>query len=332
MSQTDHVWALILAAGEGSRLRDLTSDAGGAAVPKHYCTLQGGPTLLQTTVRRAQGFASLLNTAVVVAGHHRSWWQRDLQALPPDNIVVQPRNCGTGNGILLQLLHVHRHDPDALVVLLPADQFVADEAVLARAIRVAVAEVRRAPESLLLLGIQPGAADPHLGYIVPAAASEGAALAVSEFIEKPPAPLARQLIARGALWNAFIVVASAATLLRLYQQHMPGVVGAMQRALADRVDPSRALAALYECLPTVDFSRDLLADSAALPLRVLPVPQCGWSDLGTPECVARVLARLPGKSPQGVRADEADAPVNLSANFQGVVRAHWSRPRADLRA
>jgi hypothetical protein len=126
------------------------------------------------------------------------------------------------------------------------------------------------------------------------------------------------------------VIAHAASLLRLYQQHMPGVVGAMQRALADPVDPARALAALYECLPTVDFSRDLLAEGAALPLRVLPVPHCGWSDLGTPECVARVLARMPTKAPDSARAGSADAPVNLSANFQGVVRAHWTTPRADL--
>jgi mannose-1-phosphate guanylyltransferase len=51
-------------------------------------------------------------------------------------------------------------------------------------------------------------------------------LPVAEFVEKPPVPLARALIARGALWNAFIVVARAATLQRLYLQRTPGVVGA----------------------------------------------------------------------------------------------------------
>ena len=155
------------------------------------------------------------------------------------------------------------------------------------------------PLQLVLLGMRPAYADSQLGYIMPAAGSAAArltaagAVPVAEFIEKPVLPLARQLIARGALWNAFIVAASAAALLRTYAQLLPGVLGAMREALADEQDPARALAALYERLPSVDFSRDLLCECAALPLRVLPVPLCGWSDLGTPECVARVLAHLP---------------------------------------
>ena len=329
MSQPAHVWALILAAGEGSRLRDLTSNASGEAVPKQFCTLLGGPTLLENTIRRAGSFALPGNISVIVSEQHRAWWQRELQAVPAANIVVQPRNRGSGNGVLLQLLQVAHRDPHALVVLLPSDHFVAEESVLTRSIQSALATVRANPLQLVLLGMRPAYADSQLGYIMPAAESAAArlpgagALPVTEFIEKPVLPLARQLIARGALWNAFIVAASAAALLRMYAQLLPGVVGAMREALADEQDPARALAALYERLPTVDFSRDLLCECAALQLRVLPVPLCGWSDLGTPECVARVLAHLPDLPRSTQQCREPGVPVNLASNFHRAVQTRW---------
>jgi mannose-1-phosphate guanylyltransferase len=326
MSQSEHVWALILAAGEGSRLRDLTSNASGAAVPKQYCTLLGGPTLLENTIRRAASFALPGNISVIVAEQHRAWWQRDLQTLPAANIVVQPHNRGSGNGVLLQLLQVAHRDPQALVVLLPSDQFVAEESVLARSIQAALAQVRACPEQIVLLGMRPAYADSQLGYIIPSDAAAApqrpgsSAVPVAEFIEKPVLPLARQLIARGALWNTFILAASAAALLRVYAQRLPGIMGAMRQALGDEQDPARELAALYERLPTVDFSRDLLRDSHVLPLRVLPVPLCGWSDLGTPECVARVLARMPDKQQAPQRRREPGVPVNLASNFYRAVQ------------
>lgn len=333
MSRSEHVWALILAAGEGSRLRDLTGSASGAAVPKQFCTLLGGPTLLENTLQRAGSFAPAHNISVIVAAQHRDWWQRDLQSLPAHNIVVQPRNRGSGNGVLLQLLEVAKRDPHALVVLLPSDQFVAEEPVLARSIQSALAQVRADPAQIVLLGMRPAYADAQLGYIIPAEVPAGVsgpavngALPVAEFIEKPVLPLARQLIARGALWNAFILAASAAALLRRYAQLQPGILGAMRQALADEQDPARELAALYERLPTVDFSHDLLGEGAKLPLRVLPVPLCGWSDLGTPECVARVLAHMPAMpdlQQVSPRRREPGEPVNLASNFYRAVQSRW---------
>lgn len=328
MSQTDHTWAMILAAGDGTRLRDLTGDARGSVVPKQYCTLHGGPTLLADTLRRAQSFATLDHISVVVAEQHRALWQRELSALPADNIVVQPRNCGSGNGVLLQLLQVCRRDPQALVVLLPSDHFVAGEAVLAQALQTALAAVRAAPQQIVMLGMRPARADVQLGYIIPGAVAADGPAPVAGFVEKPAVPLARRLIARGALWNAFILVFSAPTLLRIYAQRMPGVLDAMRAALADPLDPAGQLAALYARLPSLDFSRDLLAESATLPLRVLPVAECGWNDLGTPECVARVLARMPEALSAAAWSRAGDRPVNLAAKFHGAVRSRRPAPRA----
>ena len=88
MSNRQHTWALVLAAGEGSRLRTLTTDASGTAIPKQFCSLHGGTSLLLDTLRRAHGFAARNRIGAVVAETHRRWWSSDLWSLDRANITV----------------------------------------------------------------------------------------------------------------------------------------------------------------------------------------------------------------------------------------------------
>ncbi len=78
----NNTWALVLAAGEGSRLRSLTTTASGQAVPKQFCSLQGGPSLLQEALQRAAAIAPLQRTCSIVAAQHRRWWEAPLYHLP----------------------------------------------------------------------------------------------------------------------------------------------------------------------------------------------------------------------------------------------------------
>jgi mannose-1-phosphate guanylyltransferase len=133
-----HAWALVLAAGDGRRLSELTTDTTGRSVPKQYCTLGGGPSLLQAAINRGRSFVEADHVSVIVAAAHRRWWWRALRDLPARNVIVQPSNRGTANGILLQLLHLEQADPAAEVVLLPSDHLVIDESVLAAAVQRAV--------------------------------------------------------------------------------------------------------------------------------------------------------------------------------------------------
>ncbi|HET6471036.1 MAG TPA: NTP transferase domain-containing protein, partial [Pseudomonadales bacterium] len=141
----EKTWAVVLAAGEGSRLHDLTTTSIGVAVPKQFCSLHGGPSLLQDALRRAQSVAPPERVCAIVASQHRPWWRDLTQVMPERNVIVQPHNRGTGIGILLPLLHVMARDPEARVVLLPSDHHVCDEGVLARALRSAVLELETRP-------------------------------------------------------------------------------------------------------------------------------------------------------------------------------------------
>lgn len=289
--RTDDAWALVLAGGDGERLRRLTTLASGSAVPKQFCSLFEGPSLLQEALRRARTVTANARTCAVVARDHRRFWEPQLWSLGARNIIVQPQNRGTAIGVLLPLLHILERDPGARIVLLPSDHHVRDAHTLGAALMDTAHLVRWRTEAVFLLGIEPEDPDPELGYLVPGAVDDNGALTVSRFVEKPSAGEARELMGARGLWNSFILAAAGTALLELFEQRIPELVQSLRTAVQeDGGSPleCRAAATLYERLPTVDFSRDILMGQEDR-LRVAPVPACGWSDLGTPIRVARAL-------------------------------------------
>jgi mannose-1-phosphate guanylyltransferase len=231
----------------------------------------------------------------IVATQHEKWWRNEFLPVQLANIVVQPRNRGTAIGVLLPLLRILERDPDANVVLVPSDHFVADERVLARAVRDAMREVGSAPERAVLLGIVPDEPDTEFGWILPERNDGPGVRDVARFVEKPDVQVATRLMRRGGVWNSFIVVAAGWTLLEFFQAKLPGAIALLRTAVAfDSRDRSTAsaIARAYEKVESFDFCRDVL-EGLEDRLSVLPVPHCGWSDLGTPQRVARCIERIP---------------------------------------
>lgn len=320
MLDRTNTWTLVLAAGEGTRLRSLTTFASGTPIPKQFCSLFEGPSLLHEALKRARAVSDDAHTCVVVAQQHRSWWEGALDSVPPENIIVQPRNRGTANGILLPLLQILARDPGAQIVLLPSDHHVRQEPILAAALRRAVAQLPRRPDETFLLGIQPQEADPELGYILPGESDERGALTVARFVEKPPAAHARDLIRSGGLWNAFIVASSAPALLALFRRRIPEIVEQMQAAIQQDRDAGaagRSVAQLYRHLPIIDFSRDIVPGQESV-LRVVRVPSCGWSDLGTPKRVAEAVCGAP-RPPGSARSNISFARLSLAAQHSRLL-------------
>lgn len=320
-------WALLLAAGSGTRLSELTRLGNGASVPKQFCSLTGGPSLLQDTLARAARIVPAERTLAIVAAEHRLWWHDELAELPEENVVEQPLNRGTAAGVLLPLLEILRRDPEATVVMLPTDHFVADEAVLEQAIRRGLGEVRRNPEEIVLLGIAPDAPDSEYGWVVPGGEASDDAFRVRSFVEKPPREFAEQLMLRGGVWNSFLMVASGRALRALYLRRRPSLLHAL--ALAPRrsdgsLDPV-ALARLYASIPSSDFSRELLQGSEDR-LRLVTVPACGWSDLGTPARLAACVALSPRIAPAS-SCRYPLAPVTLAEALLHA-RTPWSAAAA----
>lgn len=327
-----NVWSLVLAAGDGTRLRSLTTRPCGTPVPKQFCSLNGGRTLLEEAVGRAGSLVPGERIAAIVAQQHREFWSEQLAHLSPGNVIVQPRNKGTGIGILFPLLHIAARDPQARIVLLPADHYVRDEFALRQSVRIALQRVEQDPSAPVLLGIQPDHVDPELGYILPGLRDARGSRSVARFIEKPTAAVAGDIIAQGGLWNAFIIAASVQTLIDLYMPRHAPLVMEMRVILSRALSAGAAgagwssIVSMYERFPTLDFSRDLL-EGAAEALRVVAVPPCGWSDLGTPKRVGETLRRLTSLQleRQDIRVKPSwVAPINLAAQHALLERSSRS--------
>jgi mannose-1-phosphate guanylyltransferase len=309
------IWAVVLAGGSGVRLSSLTVDWRGRAVPKQYCSLQGGTPLLMQAVHRARALAPPERVCAVVAAEHWHWWEPLEQHFAAGNLIVQPANRGTGNGVLLAAITILDRDPDARIVFLPADHYVQRESVLTLAARDALDGLRPGSADVALVTITPDGPDTELGYVVPKAQENLDLREVESFVEKPDRERARALIAQGAMWNSMIFAAHGAGLIELFTRHFPCTVTRMKVLAARNSEPespSLQLVDLYERLPSIDFSRDVLQEATER-LRVSRAQPCGWSDLGTPSRVEEIVLGM-GRKPPVARAPErySGVPPDLS--------------------
>jgi mannose-1-phosphate guanylyltransferase len=292
MRDVCETWAVVLAGGEGSRLRTLTTTREGLVVPKQYCSLRRPSCLLQDALKRARTVAMPTHVCTVVAAEHRRWWAEAVSDLNDSNVFVQPKNKGTALGILLALLKLQVINPSATVALLPADHYFRNEDTIARILRAACNLASANPRATYLLGSEPDTADTELGYILPAQRVREKPARILGFTEKPTQDYAQELLPLGALWNLFILVGSVRALIRLFEDDYADTVVQMREALKHQPSKDRQpLDEFYEAADPIDFSHDVL-EAQASRLQVIRVPSCGWTDLGTPQRVEATLRNM----------------------------------------
>jgi mannose-1-phosphate guanylyltransferase len=288
ISNPRQIWTVILAGGEGTRLRRLTRALHGEDRPKQFAFIHGGRSLLQSTLARSKRWSAPDRSVVVVAREREAMARSQLPERSTVDVVAQPANCGTGPGVLLPLARVIGRDPEALVVILPSDHYVRDEAAFERSITHAL-EVACAQQSVVLIGAVPDSAETQYGWIAGEVSPGGQYRVISGFWEKPAPERARGLFATGALWNTFVMVGSARQFWQLARLHLPQQTQRFEAYLGAVDTPCElpALEQAYRAMPHADFSSDLL--QRAQGLCAVPLEACGWSDWGTPE---RVLESL----------------------------------------
>jgi mannose-1-phosphate guanylyltransferase len=302
MKPQDHPYshargAIILAGGDGARLRSFTRAVLRRDAPKQFCRLVGSRTLLEQTIQRASLVAEAGTTFTVVNRAHESLYLPLLTSHSSRRIIAQPANRGTAPAILYALLHLAKIDANAPVIILPSDHYFDDEAALAGHADAAFEAVEKRPELTILLGVTPSSAEPSYGWIEPGARLGTFRLkevhAVGRFIEKPVPSFAAQLMASGCLWNTFIMVGRVSTMLSLFLVAAPDLYSVFAKTsnAFDTVREQAAIERLYGRLPVINFSKDVL-EQARTNLAVLPVTGIHWSDLGEPARVLEVIERL----------------------------------------
>jgi mannose-1-phosphate guanylyltransferase len=309
-----HRWGVILAGGDGKRLLPLTRKLAGDDRPKQFCAVMGIETLLSQTRRRISRLVPQRRTLVVLTSTHEPFYRNQIDGIPSSRLVIQPSNQGTAPAIVYSLVHLGKLDPEGIVAFFPSDHYFFDDASFIRYLDSAYTTAAFLPEMVVLLGIPPEAPEVEYGWIEPGIRLDGPAptslFAVDRFWEKPHQTLASALMARGCLWNTFIMVGRVSAFLNLIRHTLRDLLESFEsiRSSLSTVFERSAARALYSSLYATGFSRDVLS-ARPKDLAVLRASGLGWSDLGDPSRVLSVLGRQGFLAEQMSRSGDRDRRV-----------------------
>ena len=297
----DRVWAIVLAGGEGERVRSLVRRWLGRHRAKQYCTFAGTRSMFQHTVDRALKLAPPERIVTVIARGHREDALAQLDGRAVRKVLLQPENRDTAAGIFLPLAHIRAQDPDATVVIFPSDHFVHPEDRFLEIVQRAATAAEWLADRLVLVAVRPDRPEHEYGWVEPGrelVSSAGPPVrAVRRFLEKPDEARAIEAMAGGGLWNTLVLSAKVEGLWTLGWQCFPGMMSLFDQlvpAIGTRQE-SRTLDGIYTHMPVHNFSSGLLE---RVPERVAAIELDGvlWCDWGKPERIADTLAML-GKQP-----------------------------------
>jgi len=293
-------WSLILAGGDGVRLRSLTHAITGDARPKQFCPLLGGETLLDRTRRRVDLLSRFDHQAIVVTQSHEAYYAPLVRDLAPARLVEQPGNRGTAAGLLYPLLRIADLAGDVPVAVFPSDHFVDDDRTFIAAATVALDAVQARPGLVVLLGIEPSTPETEYGWIEaddrPLAMGSALVFPIRRFWEKPSVELATMLLARRCLWNSFVMVGRVSAFIDLIAAGVPELVARFEplRRAVGTSSEAEVADAVYRTLPPINFSEHVLVPGAAR-LGTVRVKGVEWSDLGNVERVYATIRRTGGR-------------------------------------
>ena len=271
------MYAVVLAGGGGTRLWPLSTPE----CPKPFLRLIGDETLIQRTVARLAPLVAPADVYVVTDRRYLDLARSQLPAIPPANFLGEPMGRNTAAAVALAAEAIARPANEVMLVL-PADAHIADEAGLRAAL--AVAGEVASGGSLVTMGVTPDRPETGYGYVLarrPACVVGGReTFAVDRFVEKPTVERARELIATGlASWNAGIFAWTRATVRDRLARHAPEIVGPIRAICSSGGDEDLDLAYPSLRATSIDYA---VMEPASLEGAVAVVPMdVGWSDLGS---------------------------------------------------
>jgi mannose-1-phosphate guanylyltransferase/mannose-6-phosphate isomerase len=268
---------VILSGGAGTRLWPLSREM----YPKQLLPLIGQYTMLQDTVTRLAGIRGAAAPIIVCNDAHRFAVAEQIRALQLSAaaILLEPVGRNTAPAVALAALKAIQLDPQAMLVVAPADHVIRNAAAFQKAAEVAVAQAETG--KLVTFGIVAHTPETGYGYIRRGAGS-GPAFPVAEFIEKPPLDLAQQFVDSGDYyWNSGMFVFKAARYLEELKAYAPDILEAATAAMAAAktdLDFVRVDKAAFEKShsESIDYAvMEKTKDAVVVPL------DAGWSDVGS---------------------------------------------------
>ncbi|MCU1000484.1 MULTISPECIES: mannose-1-phosphate guanylyltransferase/mannose-6-phosphate isomerase [Stenotrophomonas] len=266
---------VILSGGSGTRLWPLSREA----YPKQFLPLAGELTMLQATWKRVAPIASR-GPLVIANEEHRFVAAEQLQQVgaEPAAIILEPVGRNTAPAIAVAALEATRDGADTLLLVLPSDHVITNEAAFRSSVQAAAAAAEAG--KLVTFGIVPTGPETGYGYIK---AADGQGLrAVERFVEKPDLDTATGYVSSGQYyWNSGMFLFKASRYLQELERFQPAMLAgsrqAWQQARRD-ADFTRLDKDAFTAVPSdsIDYAvMEKTADAVVIPL------DAGWNDVGS---------------------------------------------------
>ncbi|MBA0237531.1 mannose-1-phosphate guanylyltransferase/mannose-6-phosphate isomerase [Stenotrophomonas maltophilia] len=266
---------VILSGGSGTRLWPLSREA----YPKQFLPLAGELTMLQATWQRVAPLAAR-GPLVIANEEHRFVAAEQLQQVgaEPAAIILEPVGRNTAPAIAVAALEATRDGADALLLVLPSDHVITDEAAFRNAVQAAASAAEAG--KLVTFGIVPTGPETGYGYIK--AADGQGVRAVERFVEKPDLETATGYVSSGQYyWNSGMFLFKASRYLQELERFQPEMLArsrqAWQQARRD-ADFTRLDKDAFTAVPSdsIDYAvMEKTADAVVIPL------DAGWNDVGS---------------------------------------------------
>lgn len=224
------IYPVILSGGAGTRLWPLSR----AVLPKQLLPLVSDRSMLQDTALRLAGWGDLMAPLVVCGNEHRFLVAEQMREInmTPLGILLEPAGRNTAPAVAAAAHYLSAIDPEAVMLVLPADHVIEDTDAFSAAVALAAAAV--AGGALATFGIVPAGPETGYGYIRRGCALEALAdcYQVERFVEKPDRETAQAFLADGSYyWNSGMFLFKAERYLSELDTLRPGIHAATEAAV-----------------------------------------------------------------------------------------------------
>ncbi len=273
-----NIRAVILCGGSGKRLWPLSRES----YPKQFSHLvSNNETMFQASIRRVLG-SGALKPILLTGNEYRFIVGEQLESIgvTDHDIIIEPSGRNTAPAIAAAALRIQKTDPNAIMVVSPADHQIHDDNAFSAALEIAVEQAEKG--DIVTFGIVPDRAATGYGYIEVETKIENIKTSVpfKQFLEKPDKSKAQKMLKTGKfLWNSGIFVFSASAILAAFEKHAPSTLSAVRRS----VDEGRDDLDFFRLSDAFNKADDISIDYAIMEHvtgQVVPL-DCGWNDLGS---------------------------------------------------
>lgn len=257
-------YCVIMAGGIGSRFWPYSRKS----KPKQFLDFFGmGRTLLQQTFDRYSKIVPEENIFVATNSQYKDLVKEQLPQLNQEQILLEPARRNTAPCVAWASAHISKMEPDANIIVAPADHLILKEGEFIEAIMKGLDFVAQSPQ-LLTLGIKPNRPETGYGYIQVADKKQGDFYKVKTFIEKPQLEFAQVFIESDEFfWNSGIFLWKASTILEAFHAHMPDMY---EKIMNDDKD--------FESWPNISIDYGIMEKADNVYVQLCDF---GWADLGT---------------------------------------------------